>query len=48
VASAATAHEWADAMRRGIIAAPIDSDLAAKMAEALGGMARGMVRSPPN
>lgn len=40
-----TARQWADAMRRAIGDAPVEAGLAAKMADALEGMALGMVRS---
>ena len=41
---ALTAGQWAEAMRRAIAGSSIESGLGAKMADALEGMAQGMVR----
>ncbi len=39
-----TSDQWTDAMRRAIQESPIDPELGAKMAEALAGMAQGMIK----
>lgn len=41
-----TADQWADAMRRAIMASPMEPLIANKMAEALSTMAQGMARNP--
>jgi len=41
-----TAGQWIEAMRRAITDAAVDPEIAARMIEALTGMARGMIRAP--
>lgn len=45
--TAATARQWADAMRQAIADSGIAADIATRMADALDGMAQAMIRTQP-
>jgi hemoglobin len=45
--TAATARQWADAMRQAIADSGMASDIGTRMADALDGMAQAMIRTQP-
>lgn len=45
--TAATARQWADAMRQAIADSGIAADIGTRMADALDGMAQAMIRTQP-